>query len=315
MLKGILLSVIILTSAVVFANGQDTTPDPTPTPIRTRPETGVERVRRLDRAHDRIAQQAYNNLYGQDNYANSRFNREWREKMVLLYRKPDKEETAILQPDEKHLQKYSTFLKEKDTGLIKLIPDQGCEGDGKVVNASPECLKYKFPGAGSSYSFRLGTYRIRRLADITLVKNSLSTRSVFNGAIFVELGDMPIEDVTLETPQIVYLAEYKPVKNSKQALEAARRFAGGVRKNGFIYGRGVFANKGSTFAMRSIAYRGKFHRAEEGVVYNELEFDKRRDVIVAFRIVDVEPNGTATIVWKVLRESKSPKLKIYREKK
>ena len=65
--------------------------------------------------------------------------------------------------------------------------------------------------------------------------------------------------------------------------------------------------------MRSIAYRGKFRRAEAGVVYNELDFDKRRDIIVVFKIVDVEPDGSATIVWRMLRESKSPKLKIYRE--
>lgn len=308
---------MILMSAAVFVPAQqDTTPDPTPTPFRTRPETGVEKVRRLDRDHERLEQQAYNNLYGQDAYAKSpRFSPEWRAKMVSLYRKPKEAETEILKPDEQHFQKYAEFLKEKDTGIFKLIPDQGCDGEGKIVNASPECANYDFPGAGSSYSFRLQNYRIRRLADISLVKNSLSTQSVFNGAIYVVLGDIPIEEVNLNTPGLKFLQNYKPVKNSKEALEMAQTFARGVKQDGHIYGRGVFATKDNTFAMRSIAYRGKFRRSEAGVVYNELDFDKRRDIIVAFRVIDVGEDGSATIVWKILRETKAPKLKIYQKQK
>ncbi len=277
-----------------------------------RPETGVERVRRLDEADAQIRQQAYENLYGRGSAdtKSSRYSPEWRAKMVALYRKPKDEETEILKPAAEFLQKYAEFLKEDESGIFKLIPDMGCEGDGDIINASPDCLKYNFPGAGSSYSFRLDSYRIRRLADITLVKNSLTTRGILNGAIFVVLGDVPIRNVTLKTPGLAFLQEYKPVKTAEEALEAAKLFAGGVKKDGHIYGRGIFATKNNTFAMRLIAYDGKFQRAEAGVVYNELDFDKRRDIIVAFRIVEVEADGSATIVWKILQESKSPKLKV-----
>ncbi len=316
MLKGILCSGIILIATVIFAFGQESPPEPTPTPFRGRAESGIEQTRRLEREHERLQNQAYANLYGQGAYAKSpRYSPEWRKKMTSLYRKPDKSETKILKPDEQHLKKYADFLKKENTGLIKLIPDQGCESGAKVINVSPNCTKYNFPGAGSSYSFRLKTYRIRRLADITLVKNSLSTRSILNGAIFVVLGDVPIENVNLNTPELNFLQKYKPVKNSKQALEAARRFAGGVQKNGFIYGRGILISKNQTFAMRSIAYRGKYRRSEAKVVYNELDFDKRRDIIVTFRIIDVETDGSATIAWKILRELKSPKLKVQRNNK
>ena len=96
----------------------------------------------------------------------------------------------------------------------------------------------------------------------------------------------------------------------KDALALSKKFAKGVKKDGFLYGRGVYATPNTTFAMRSIAYRGKFMRSELGVPYNELDFDKRRDVVVAFRIVDVADDGAATIVWKILRSEKSPKMKI-----
>ena len=206
--------------------------------------------------------------------------------------------------------KYAKLLQEKNTGLIKLVPDQGCEGQEKVLKVSRQCLKYDFPGYGASYSFRINGYRIRRLADISLVKTSLIARGVFSGAIFVDLGAIPIENVDLNTPGISFLSRYSPVKTAEKALEEAKRFAIGVKKDDFIYGRGVSVNNNNTFAMRSIAYRGTYLRSEEGVAYNELDFDKRKDVIVIFRIVDVQIDGTVTIVWKLLWESKSPKLKI-----
>ena len=83
-----------------------------------------------------------------------------------------------------------------------------------------------------------------------------------------------------------------------------------MRIDGFVYGRGVKVNPKRTFVLRSIAYRGKYLRSEEGVVYNELGFDRRRDVIVAFRIAEVSPDGSITVVYRILKDVKSPKLKV-----
>ncbi|NNE98335.1 MAG: hypothetical protein HKN25_04860 [Pyrinomonadaceae bacterium] len=303
-----ILVTAIFTSAIAQSNPA---PEPGPTPYLGRRETGLERIRRQDRQHDRLAQQTYANLYGQGAYANSRrYGPKWRAAMVALYREPKDKETALLDAGEPYQKKYAEFLSQKRTGLIKLVPFQGCGEKAKVISVSPKCLKYDFPGSGSSYSFRLGSYRIRRLADITYFKKSLIARGVLNGAIFVALGDVPIENVGLKTPGVGFLSRYKPVKTPHAAMEAAKRFAQGVKRDGFIYGRGVHVGDQNTFVMRSIAYRGKFLRSEAGVVYNELDFDKRRDIVVAFRIEKVEKDGSATIVWKILRESKSPKLKI-----
>lgn len=301
---------LILTVAIIVVNGQDPPPQPSPTPFRGRAETALEKTRRLDREHEKLQQWATSNLYGQGTTESQRHGPKWRAAMVSLYRRPGKKEISVLEPHERHRKEYAEFLRSKKTGLFKLVPDRGCEVGGKVLTASPECLNLNFPGGGASYSFRLNAYRIRRLADVTLVKKSLIARGVLNGAIFVSLGGVPIEDVGLETPGLAFLSEYRPVKTAEAAFEEAKRFAKGVRKDGFVYGRGVHVSNRSTFAMRSIAYRGKYLRSEAGVVYDELDFDRRRDVIVVFRIIDVEDDGTATIVYKVLRESRSRKLKI-----
>ncbi|NNE67969.1 MAG: hypothetical protein HKN33_15505 [Pyrinomonadaceae bacterium] len=313
MYRSRLLIYICIVFAAAAAAGIAQTPQPTPTPFGQN-ETPLEKIRRQDREHQRLQQEVYNNLYGQDALGNSsRFTKLWRAKMVELYREPGKKETRMLAPENRYTSRYSEFLKNDDAGIFRLIPDQGCDQKGSV-SAAPKCLKYNFPGAGSSYSFRLGSYRLRRLADISYFRTTILTRGVLSGAIFVALGDIPVEAVTLETRGISFLSEYKPAKTAEKALEAAKRFAKGVKNGGFVYGRGVYATPNTTFAMRLIAYRGKYLRVEDGVKYNELDFDKRRDIIVTFRVLDVDRDGTATIVWKILRESKAPKIKMPRPK-
>jgi hypothetical protein len=55
-------------------------------------------------------------------------------------------------------------------------------------------------------------------------------------------------------------------------------------------------------------------RAVRGISYNELDFDKRRDVIVAFRVVRMDPDGSISILWKQLADGESPKLNQERSK-
>jgi hypothetical protein len=84
----------------------------------------------------------------------------------------------------------------------------------------------------------------------------------------------------------------------------------GIRRDGFLYRRGLFIVENTTFALRSIAYEGKHYRAINGLTYNEFDYDKRNDVIVVFRIVEKDEAGNVTILWKELSEKNSPKLKI-----
>ena len=50
-------------------------------------------------------------------------------------------------------------------------------------------------------------------------------------------------------------------------------------------------------------------RTAGGIRYNELDYDKRRDVIVAFRIVQIEKDGL-TLVWRKLADSEPPRIKM-----
>ncbi|CAN5591321.1 hypothetical protein BH20ACI4_BH20ACI4_22410 [soil metagenome] len=226
-----------------------------------------------------------------------------------LYRKPSKEELETVAPNSDLSNKYAGFLRQENTGLTKLIEDQGCAENTKVVVASNDCLKYTMPGAGSSFSFRVQTYRISRLADITFTDKSFQAGGVFIHGIFVNIGDIPLENVTLQTAGLKYLTDFAPETDYEKSKEIDRQLIKGVKSDGFLYRRGLYIVEDTTFVLRSVAYDGKYMRSASGVTYNELDFDKRKDVIVAFRIVRKDADGNVTILWKVLQQKDAPELK------
>lgn len=226
-----------------------------------------------------------------------------------LYRKPSKKELNAIEPSRELFDKYAEFLRQPNTGLTKLIDDKGCAENTKVVVATDNCLKYTMPGAGSSFSFRTQTYRIPRLADLTFTDRSFQAGGVLLHGIFVNVSNVPLEEVTLQTNGLKYLVDFQPEPDYEKGRELDRRLMQGIRSGGFLYRRGLFAVENTTFALRSIAYGGKYFRAVGELTYNEFDYDKRKDVIVVFRIVEKDETGNVTILWKELRESDSPEIK------
>jgi hypothetical protein len=232
-----------------------------------------------------------------------------------LYRKPSKKELKLVEPGEDLRGKYAEFLRQPDTGLTKLINDKGCAENTKVVVATDDCLKYTMPGAGSSYSFRTETYRIPRLSDITFTDNSFQATGILLHGIFVNIGDIPLEKVSLQTAGMKFLTDFQPEPDFDKAKNVDAQLSVGIKKDNFIYRRALYAVENSTFALRSIAYGGKSFRAVRGVTYDEFDFDKRRDAIVIFRIVQKDKEGNITILWKLIQQKDSPTIKRNNPKK
>jgi hypothetical protein len=226
-----------------------------------------------------------------------------------LYRKPTSKELKAVEPSSALFEKYAAFLRQPETGLTKLIDDKGCAVNTKVVVATDKCLQYTMPGAGSSFSFRTESYRLARLADITFTDKSFQAGGVMLHGIFVKLGDVPLEEIDLQTRGLRYLVEFQPETDYQKGKEIDEKLMKGVTDDGFLYRRGLFIDENTTFALRSVAYDGKYYRAFERVTYNEFDFDKRRDVIVTFRIVEKDDAGNVTILWKKLQEKDSPEVK------
>ncbi len=226
-----------------------------------------------------------------------------------LYRKPSKEELKTLAPKPELFKVFAEFLRQPNTGLTKLIKDTGCAENTKIVVATDNCLKYTMPGAGSSYSFRIKNYRISRLADLIFTDNSFQAAGVLLHGIFVNIGDVPLDKIGLQTGGVKFLTDFQPEVDYEKARTIDRQLTDGIRQGNFLYRRGLYAVENTTYVLRSIAYNGKYFRAIEGVTYNEFGFDNRKDVIVAFRILERDDEGNVTIMWKELQRKDAPAIK------
>src|SRR5439155_4050276 len=125
-----------------------------------------------------------------------------------------------------------------------------------------------------------------------------------------DLGKLPIDNVTLNSDGMAYLVGFQPRTDGASAVAIDEQLRKGISENGHVYGRAAKVELDHTYALRSIAYRGKVMRSVQGASYNELDFDRRRDVIFAFRVVAMEADGSVTVVWTELQNLESPKLKI-----
>jgi hypothetical protein len=297
---------------VVFAFGggasvlaQQSTPQPTPrnTPVPAEDaKKMIQRQRETDARFEALRSGGTRSRW-------SNFRVLSGESINNLYREPKKKELQAVAPDSRDLKVFEGFLKQSKTGLIKLVSDFGCAQSTKVIVVTEECLKYSLPGAGSSYSFRIENYRIRRLSDLTFADDSFHGLGVLSHSILVNIGDVPLENVTLQTIGLKFLTQFEPETDDQTAKEVDLSLMEGIEQDGFIYRRSLPALNDTTYALRSIAYKGFFYRAMDGIPYNELDFDKRIDIIVVFRIVRRDEGGTVTILWKELERKNSPKIK------
>lgn len=306
-MKNFLLFSLLIFGAVISAGAQQPTTQSTPVPQST--PNQAEETQRIIRQQREINRRfdALRNAGEINRNASSRRNAAY-QNLQKLYRKPTKAELKLLAPGKEDLRKYSEFLRRSNTGLIKLIADRGCAEYTNVVNVSPDCLQLSMPGAGSSYSFRTESYRIRRLSDLTYADNALNSSGILAHAILVNIGNVPLETVSLQANGLEFLNEFETTDDFEKAKEIDRRINQGIENNGFNYSRRAVAAVNTTYVLRSIAYRGNYYRAVQGFTYDELDFDQRRDITVAFRIVRRDADSI-TILWKELRNQKSPSIK------
>jgi hypothetical protein len=185
-------------------------------------------------------------------------------------------EVELLAPSQEAQQTYADFLKQSDAGLIRLMPRERYDH------------KLTIRGGGAFYSFVLRTHEYGRGSDIALEQNYFSVG--FAGADYgflLNLGDVPIEEVTTETNGVKYLAEYTPPTKEKEVRNQQRQSMYMVEVDKFVYRSRIPAKVGDTYVVRSISFNNS-------------------DCLVAFRVVDEDFDGSMTIVWKRLKTFPKP---------
>ena len=217
---------------------------------------------------------------------------------------------------------FAEFLKQPNTGLIRLIPRS--QQDGLLT----------INGGGAYYSFARLTHEYGYGSDIELqlvprrddfeyqasqrrydVENHETLPSVrrydvksqgsssieikeptfmtgFAGADYgflVNLGKVPLDKVTLEHEGVKYLASYVPPSAEPEARAEFQRARTGFNKAGFGYKSILPVLTNNTYVLRSINYR-------------------RSDVLVAFSVVRMEGDASVMLLWKQLKRFSTPEL-------
>ena len=187
-------------------------------------------------------------------------------------------EQQFLAPSAKDLRKNAEFLTQPDTGLIRLLPRE------TFYN------KLTIRGGGGYYSFARLTHEYGFGSDVSLEQDQFAVG--FAGADFgflTRLGKTEIDDITLNHPAAQFLASFSAPTLEAEAREQYRRAGVGFDVNGFTYKSRMPMKKKNSYLVRSINYRNS-------------------DLLVAFRVVSQDSDGSVVILWKILKRFPVPQL-------
>ena len=207
-----------------------------------------------------------------------------------------------------YLVKHQDFLNQKRTGTAKIFPDNGCGQEINLVTVEEleRCkVRPQIIGGGSFFSFSFD--KIVNLFNPNMVNSYLKESNIhfingelvngknLNQVIFAEIGDVNLDEITSKTGSFQFLKKWKYAHNKAQFEEQNQLLEKGLENNGIFYSNKAKVKIDTTYILRSIIYSAQHH------------FPNDTDIIVAFRIIGQEADGSIIILWKKMREETAPK--------
>ncbi|HEY2847336.1 MAG TPA: hypothetical protein VGI80_05910 [Pyrinomonadaceae bacterium] len=222
----------------------------------------------------------------------------------------------IRKVDPSEVANYRAFLKSKGTGVFRLLPNFDCVSK-ELIKTDGECSG--FVPDMSDFSFRIRDYSDREFHDIGYLRDEFVTDSFFSQGILVSLGNVPIEDAGVTNAGMKFLVDLLPDTMASAARRTAQRFKKGVVSDGFTYSDHVKVAENTTYALRFIGYKPADHSPDGSTAFERklsyLDYYKRLDTLVIFRVVRLDPTGPLTIVWKELSRKNAMRLKFNKDEK
>lgn len=193
-------------------------------------------------------------------------------------------EKKLVLPADSDRQAFAEFLKQPDTGLIRLLPREVYD----PVESDKGLLAIN--GGGAFYSFVRLTHDYGQGSDILLSRGYLSVG--FAGAnygILAQVGNIDLNEISVEHPGTLFLANYQAATEEPAARQEWTKFGSGVTVDGIKYAHRVKAEVGMTYVLRSIDYG-------------------RSDWLVALKVTRQDADGSLIIAWKLLKQFPRPEL-------
>jgi len=195
-------------------------------------------------------------------------------------------EKSFMSPSKEDQAAYAEFLALPDTGMIRLLPrevydDEAYKTANRIVTVR---------GGGAYYSFTKKSPIYSEFSDIALEQGQLNTGFMgTNYGLLTNLGDAPLENLTLNTPAVAGLASHNPAPDEPHARIEQHRSSSGTTIEGTSFTNRLPLVQNTTYLLRSVNYRAS-------------------DTLVAFRIVREDTDGSVIIVWKILKRYPIPQL-------
>jgi hypothetical protein len=189
-------------------------------------------------------------------------------------------EDAFLAPSIEDQTAFAEFLRQPHTGLIRLLPREEYDAKNKLT----------IRGGGAYYSFTRLTHEYGYGSDLSLEIGDLHVG--FAGAdygMLANLGDISLDSLTLDTPSVQVLAVHTPPTVLAKARIEQRQSWEGMQVENIRYKRRITAVVNSAYLLRSINY-------------------DESDVLVAFRVVRKDTDGSLILAWKLLKKYEVPRL-------
>jgi len=193
-------------------------------------------------------------------------------------------EKQLVSPAAEDLTGNAGFLTEPETGLVRLLPREIYDSP-----AHPE-KRLTVRGGGSYYSFTRLTHEYGNGTQIGLEQGQFLTS--FAGAdygMLTNVGDVPLEALNFEHAAVKFLASYERALDESQARAEYRRFGTGVSNEGALYKTRQPVKVNNSYVFRGIHYSDS-------------------DVLVAFRVIRKDSDGSVIIIWKLLKKYPKPEL-------
>jgi hypothetical protein len=203
-----------------------------------------------------------------------------------------KEQKQKLYPSATEKATFAAILREDGTGMTRLLPF--CDVDPRVLDVRGSCADGlpRIPGRGAFYSFKTENHEAKGYSDLALNSNEFRVGFAQNAVgTITTLGDVPLEELTLESSAVAPLLLLAPAKTLYEMVGIYEQSRSVLASAHHAYGTTAPAQPNTTYVLRSTMYNQKGR--------------KPNDVIIAFRVTRQDTDGSVTILWKELRTPKS----------
>jgi len=195
---------------------------------------------------------------------------------------------------------HGELLASGEAGIVTLVAQAKCD-KFKRISKLADCYQENanIREYANAFSFREMKRVIYGKSDIGVSGDFLVGGRHSVQTMIVALEQTTFADLSPDSEEISYLFNFRPFNTPEgmdQQYEDIRlglsvaNYSNGSIGSKLTYAKTAKIEKGKVYALRAIAYRSSQSSSTE----------KDHDVIVALKVLDIDDDGGATILWRVI---------------